>query len=156
MPLYLVSRPLPEVRGRPAVIGYALVVVAGVWLIWRMAHRLHDRLTERQALILAALALVALGLVFAIGYPLANSGRSARAAIAMRRLNRDLRLLSGQYPYHARTYLDNPISPMPGSLLLAAPFVALGRSAYRTWHGCSCSRRSPVCPGVGWTTATQP
>ena len=97
-----------------------------------MAPGLHDRLTERQALALAVLALMALGLVFSIGYPLANSGRFGEGSDRDEALDiATSRLLSGQYPYHARTYLDNPISPMPGALLLAAPFVALGRSAYQ-------------------------
>ena len=118
--------------GEPGVIGYALAVVAGVCLVWRVAPGLHDRLTERQALALAVLALVALGLVFSIGYPLANSGRFGEGSDRDEALDiATSRLLSGQYPYHARTYLDNPISPMPGALLLAAPFVALGRSAYQ-------------------------
>lgn len=39
------------------------------------------------------------------------------------------RLLQGKYPYNETTYLDNPISPLPGSVLLATPFVLLGNSA---------------------------
>lgn len=35
-------------------------------------------------------------------------------------------LAKGRYPYYAQTYLGNPISPLPGALLLASPFVALG------------------------------
>ena len=31
-------------------------------------------------------------------------------------------LASGRYPYTATTYLGNPITPLPGALLLAAPF----------------------------------
>lgn len=40
-------------------------------------------------------------------------------------------------PYAARTNLGNPVSPLPGSLALAAPFVAAGRSAYQNlfWVG---------------------
>jgi hypothetical protein len=37
-------------------------------------------------------------------------------------------LLSGRYPYYARTFLDNPITPMPGTLMLAFPFYLLGAS----------------------------
>lgn len=34
-----------------------------------------------------------------------------------------------QYPYDARTFLGNPPTPLPGALLLAAPFFALGHIA---------------------------
>lgn len=40
-------------------------------------------------------------------------------------------LLNGRYPYYPRTYLDNPISPLPGSVLLAIPFVLLATSAWQ-------------------------
>jgi hypothetical protein len=35
----------------------------------------------------------------------------------------------GGYPYRPRTYLDNAITHLPGSLVVAAPFVAVGGSA---------------------------
>src|SRR5438105_4620272 len=39
--------------------------------------------------------------------------------------------MHGHFPYHQRTYLGGPISPLPGEVLLAVPFVALGKSAYQ-------------------------
>ena len=38
-------------------------------------------------------------------------------------------LVAGENPYRQRTYLGNPISPMPGALLLAAPFALAGSAA---------------------------
>ncbi len=38
-------------------------------------------------------------------------------------------LMHGRYPYYAKTFYDNPITPMPGTLLYALPFYALGCSA---------------------------
>jgi hypothetical protein len=41
-------------------------------------------------------------------------------------------ILSGQYPYYSETYLGNPLSPLPGSFFIGAPFVILlGNSAYQ-------------------------
>ncbi len=37
------------------------------------------------------------------------------------------RVLHGEYPYYAKTYLGNAISPMPGAVFLAIPFYLLGR-----------------------------
>lgn len=40
------------------------------------------------------------------------------------------RLAGGQYPYTGTTYLGNPITPLPGALVLAAPFwLATGHAA---------------------------
>jgi hypothetical protein len=36
------------------------------------------------------------------------------------------RLFAGAYPYHVQTFLGQPITPMPGALLAAAPFHLLG------------------------------
>jgi hypothetical protein len=42
-----------------------------------------------------------------------------------------------QYPYDVRTFLNNPPTPLPGSLLLAAPFYLLGHVAWQNvlWCG---------------------
>lgn len=70
--------------------------------------------------------------IFWVGYPLANSGLLGRGSDRDEALNTaTAELLSGHYPYYAKTYLGNPISPMPGSLVLAAPFLLLGNSAYQ-------------------------
>jgi hypothetical protein len=39
------------------------------------------------------------------------------------------RLLQRQYPYTGHTYLGNPITPFTGTILLATPFVLLGRAS---------------------------
>ncbi|HEX6494910.1 MAG TPA: hypothetical protein VF018_05470 [Acidobacteriaceae bacterium] len=36
-------------------------------------------------------------------------------------------LLAGHFPYRNHTFLGNPITPMPGALLFAAPFYLLGQ-----------------------------
>lgn len=54
-------------------------------------------------------------------------------------------LWNGNYPYFERTQLDNPLSPLPGSFILAAPFVLIfGSSAYQAllWFG--------LLVGVAW------
>ncbi len=42
-----------------------------------------------------------------------------------------------QYPYAARTFLGNPPTPLPGALLLAAPFFSIGHIAWQNllWVG---------------------
>jgi len=46
-------------------------------------------------------------------------------------------LLHGRYPYHAVTQLGNPVSQMPGSLVLAVPFVLLGNAALQNLAWCA-------------------
>jgi len=63
-------------------------------------------------------------------FPIAKSGLVGPGSDRDDALNVTLRaLLHGNYPYYTLTYLGNPPTPMPGAILLAAPFFALGTSA---------------------------
>lgn len=42
-------------------------------------------------------------------------------------------LIHGRYPYYPLTHMGNPISPLPGALILALPFVLLGNSGYQNF-----------------------
>lgn len=117
------------VRG-PSLYLYMAVVVGAVFFLWRYGDSLVQRMSERQALVLTVLMLLGLAALFAVGYPLANAdilgpGSDRDEAIQIATSH----LLAGEYPYYDKTYLDNPISPLPGSLLLSIPFVLLGNGA---------------------------
>jgi hypothetical protein len=97
----------------------------------RFLMRVREHTTERQAVILVIVVIVIVGVVFALVYPHANAhglssgtDRDDAADLGARSI------LHGHYPYNGRTYLGQAISQLPGALLLAAPFVALGKSAY--------------------------
>ena len=88
--------------------------------------------TERQALWLAVLTLLGLVLVFSILYPIAQAGLVGGGSDQDDALNvAATELIHGRYPYYAKTYLDNPIAPLPGAVILAVPFVLLGNSAFQ-------------------------
>jgi len=75
---------------------------------------------------------VLLAAAFAVVYPLANSGVIGPGSDRDEALNiATTELLEGRYPYYPKTYFGLPISPMPGSLFLAAPFMLLGNAAYQ-------------------------
>src|SRR5208337_1689916 len=94
--------------------------------------RLLPKINERDAFWLAVGTLIAVLVVFVCLYPVAKAGIVGRGSDADNALNIATRaLLKGRYPYYQSTYLGNPISPLPGSLLLAVPFVLLGNSAYQ-------------------------
>ena len=80
-----------------------------------------------------ALPLLVLAVVLAVGYPLANGGRLGGSDRDDALLVAGRALLDGRYPYDVRTYLDNPITPLPGALLLALPFAALGLIVLQNW-----------------------
>lgn len=85
-----------------------------------------SRLTERQADVLALLTFAALTAFVLIVYPLANSGRLGAGSDADDALVAGVgELFAGRYPYYAATYLGNPISPLPGAMLLSIPFVLI-------------------------------
>lgn len=89
-------------------------------------------ITERQSLYLAIATLVILVVVFAIVYPIADSGAVGGGSDRDDALNIAAReLLSGRYPYDPLTYLGNLITPLPGAVFLATPFVLIGNSAYQ-------------------------
>jgi hypothetical protein len=129
-----------EVAGTGAAFAYllalGLVVPIGVT---RLLPAGLGVVSPRTAVWLALLTLVALVVAFAVVYPIVNSGshfsggsdRDDDISVAT------WRLLHLDYPYYARTYLDNPISHLPGSYFLAVPFVLLGNGAIQNffWLG---------------------
>jgi len=106
-----------------------------------------DAVDRRWAWRIAAALFVALVVAFAVLYPLSNSGERswiATAGIAGGGSDRDeslnlgvTELLHGRYPYYAVTQLGNPVSQMPGSLVVAVPFVLLGNAALQNLAWCA-------------------
>jgi hypothetical protein len=125
-----------EYAGTISVVAYLVLLAGAVPVVLdRLVPRVVRSLSPRSAILLAVCTLGALIVAFAVVYPIANAGehfgggsdRDDDVNVATRRL------LDLDYPYHARTYLDNPISHLPGSYLLAVPFVLLGNGAYQNF-----------------------
>lgn len=126
--------------GLTAAVVYAVVVaIALPTVIGRHADKLAKGMGFKGMAILLVVGLALLGVAFEIGYPIANSGRFGPGSDRDEALNQAVSaLLAGNYPYYQKTYLGNPITPMPGSLILAAPFHwLLGNSSYQNlfWIG---------------------
>lgn len=94
-----------------------------------------DRLNRKQHQISTAwllLLFVVLTAAFAILYPISlkhtlNKGSDREDALRI-----ELSAVRHhQYPYDARTFLGNPPTPLPGAMLLASPFFALGHIAWQ-------------------------
>ena len=125
--------------GTWGVLLYVLGVVAFWAWVPRLLRRVDARVVpERWAWGLALGTGIALLLLFFALYPLADSGIVGGGSDRDDALNLGAReILRGRCPYHVTTYLGNPLSPLPGGMLLALPFVVLGNSAYQNffWLG---------------------
>jgi hypothetical protein len=119
--------------GIAGVVAYASVVTLVLYIGHRWVFRAFTlRVSEETVPWLVVATFLALLLMFLILYPLANSGIVGPGSDRDEALNiASTELLRGHYPYYQETYFGNPISPMPGALLLAIPFVLIGNSAYQ-------------------------
>jgi hypothetical protein len=132
--------------GLAGALLYVLAVFALAPVLPALDRRA-GRMPRSRAIVFGIASFTLLGVAFALLYPLANSGAIGGGSDRDDALNIAVReLLAGRYPYYPRTYLDAPISPLPGALLLAAPFVLLGNSALQNffWLG------ALVLVTVGW------
>jgi hypothetical protein len=76
--------------------------------------------------------------IYMVLYPIATSrvlGPGSDSEDALRVATSQM--LQGHFPYYLRTYLGDPITPMPGALLLSAPFLLMGRVSFQNlvWLG---------------------
>ncbi len=119
--------------GNPALGGYALgVVIAVFWGYASLLPWFLKNVNQRGATLLALATLFALIAIFAVLRPIAESGSVGGGSDSDDAINIGVaELLEGRYPYYPKTYMGNPILPMPGALLLATPFVLLGDGAYQ-------------------------
>lgn len=114
--------------GVVGVVAYFILGTAMIFAADRFALPfLKQHVTERTANILALVSLAVLIASTLVLYPMANSGRFGGGSDADDALVVAVgELLRGHYPYTQSTYLGNPISPMPGAVILAIPFVLIG------------------------------
>ena len=114
--------------GAGVAYGVGIVVATVVVLPW-----LTDRVRRAPPWVLpvvVAVVVAVLVVAFVLGPPAADaralgvgSDRANALDVAV------TRLLAGDYPWAATTYLGNPLSPLPGAMLMATPFVLLTGSA---------------------------
>jgi hypothetical protein len=119
--------------------GFLLLVILGA-RSWPAAF--HSRAHDQRRMLLTLVALYAvLVAAFVILYPVSNSDarpwmfRSAVAGGSDRDESLTLgvrELLAGRYPYYQTTPLGNPVTQLPGSLMLAIPFALLGNAVWQS------------------------
>jgi hypothetical protein len=114
----------------------AIAQAAALSLLARHARSVLDRVTRRRAWIVLGAVAGLLSLVYLWGHPALERSIANRPGLGS---DRDEALevavgslFSSGRPYLAEISTGNPISPMPGELMLAAPFVWLGVSGLQT------------------------
>lgn len=86
--------------------------------------------SEKYAWWGAATAVFLFAALFLVIYPLSHSGRFGKGTDRADALNISIpRLIAGRNPYTVRTFLNNPVTPLPGALILGAPFRLVFRDA---------------------------
>ena len=122
---------IQKYAGLVGVVGYVILVGAVVYLTWRFGIRLSPWLRSHFRG-LGILSIAGLGLGFAVLHPLEDSRGLGRSSDRDDGLNMAAsRLAHGESPYYPSHKLVGPLSVLPGSVVLAAPFVALGNSGYQ-------------------------
>ena len=130
--------------GIRGVLVYGAVTTALLMLLAWHHRRVIDRLRHIDLRVVQwALVAVFAGVTALVSvlYPVSNSGEASwlsPSGVVGGGSDRDEALnlgvravLEGRYPYYERTHLDNLVSQLPGSLLLAMPFVVLGNVAWQ-------------------------
>ncbi|WP_353072973.1 hypothetical protein [Tunturiibacter gelidiferens] len=118
---------LSPAKATGALILGSLSIAIG--MSWILRLNLRPREISIAWLLLLFLALTT---AFAILYPISlrhtlNIGSDREDALRIELLA----IGHHQYPYDTRTFLGNPPTPLPGAMLLAAPFYALGHIAWQ-------------------------
>ncbi|HYE73490.1 MAG TPA: hypothetical protein VEF04_09165 [Blastocatellia bacterium] len=110
---------------------YVPFVFFAIWMIHKyVAVWFQNLVSERIANWLLVATFVGLMATFFIVYPIANAQPPDRGSDADEALKIAAQeLIHGRYPYYPKTYLNNPIAPMPGAVLLVTPFVLLGEGS---------------------------
>jgi hypothetical protein len=117
--------------GLPGVAAYVAVVVGLVFLTAVSVRHLAPWL-DRHFRVLSAVTIAGLGVGFVVLHPFEDgrgpgksSDRNEGLEIAVSRMAR------GETPYYPSNPQAGPLSVLPGSIVLAAPFAALGNSGYQ-------------------------
>jgi hypothetical protein len=127
---------IQQVEKYLGLTGVALYLMGGIAILLTsrryLIPRFVGRVTDKLAWILVLGTLAGLLLMFFVVYPVADSGVIGGGSDSDDALNLATKaLLNHQYPYDIETYLGAPATYLPGSLLLAVPFVMLGNAAYQ-------------------------
>ncbi len=123
--------PVYKYLGSWGLFFYSAAVSAGVLILRRRFFVFFLRkVSRRTALVLIIVIFALLVICFFVLYPAVNTVLSGSGSDRDDDLDIAVSsLLEARYPYYGQTYLGNNLTHFPGSIFLAAPFVAMGCGA---------------------------
>jgi hypothetical protein len=117
------------------MLAYILAAVCLLLLVVWLAQRTEKILTQWVSFLGLSLLLVSVLIAHFLIHPQIDTDGFHLAGISFGSSDADNAIddaigevLNGRYPYYVKTFLGNPITPMPGALILALPFYFLGMS----------------------------
>ncbi|WP_029010973.1 hypothetical protein [Azospirillum halopraeferens] len=114
-----------------AAYGAILVVIVQALAVCERSQRGAEPLRRYEAGLTIAWLAAAI-LAFPILYAVAQSGMLGPGSDRDEALDLAIAaLLRGDYPYAVRTYFGNPVTPLPGALLIGLPFHLAGGAAFQ-------------------------
>jgi hypothetical protein len=117
--------------GLAGVVGYVAVVAVVLYSLWRFGACVAPWL-GRYFGGLSVLLVAGLAVGFAMVHPIEDGRGIGRSSDRDDALNLAVtRMADGQSPYYPSDKFAGPLSVLPGAVVLAAPFVALGNSGYQ-------------------------
>ncbi|MCU0779411.1 MAG: hypothetical protein MUF86_17330, partial [Akkermansiaceae bacterium] len=122
---------IQKYTGMAGVAAYVVGVIALVYITAHVTRRFAPWLSRHfRSLAVLAIAMMAAGFVVLHPFedergPGKSSDRDEGLEMAVTRLS------GGETPYYPSNKVAGPLSVLPGSILLAAPFVALGNAGYQ-------------------------
>lgn len=112
---------------------YGIAVAAVLFAVRKLSGRCAPW-CRRHFRILGAVVLAGLAICFMVGYPIEDGRGHLKSSDRDEGLNLAVsRMAEGKTPYYPPGSEAGPLSVLPGSIVLAAPFAALGNSAYQNW-----------------------
>lgn len=136
---------ITENLGVWGMLAGSVAVAAGLWMVERFCAVVPRSGPGGKAMVIGSVLLLLLLLAaYLVVHPVIDTagfrlaGRTFGASDADDALEVALAALGeGRYPYRELTFLGNPVTPLPGSLMLAAPFALAGSSGLQNffWLG---------------------
>ncbi|QTN32187.1 hypothetical protein HZ994_07530 [Akkermansiaceae bacterium] len=117
--------------GLAGVAAYLAAVTAGVWCVAAFGGRLAPWIKRRFRL-LSIVGVCGMLVGFIVLHPYEDSKGPGKSSDRNEGLELAVeRLAAGENPYYPPRVFPGPLSLFPGSILLSAPFSALGNSGYQ-------------------------
>jgi hypothetical protein len=122
---------IQKYTGMAGVTAYVAGVIGLVFLTAHATRRISPWLSRHfRGIAVLAVAMLAAG--FVVLHPFEDGRGPGKSSDRDEGLEMAVtRLAAGETPYYPSNWIAGPLSVLPGSILLASPFVALGNSGYQ-------------------------